>query len=60
MGAQFYGAYSFIIEEMFEDIKSKVPIDELSTQERGITTKKRIKKRGNFNIRKGVRIFDLN
>ena len=60
MGAQFYGAYSFFIEEMFEDIKSKVPIDELSTQERAITRKKRTKKLGNFNIRKGVRIFDLN
>ena len=45
MGAQFYDAYPFITEEMFEDIKSKIPIDELSTQERGIMTKKRIMKR---------------
>jgi hypothetical protein len=32
MGAQLYGAYSFITEGMLEDIKSQVPIDELSTQ----------------------------
>jgi hypothetical protein len=51
MGAQFNDAYSFIIEEMFEDIKSKLPIDETSTQERGIMTKKRIRNGlSNFNI----------
>jgi hypothetical protein len=44
MGAQFYGASPFITEEMFEDIKSEVTIDELSTQEIGMTTKKRIMK----------------
>jgi hypothetical protein len=26
MAAQFYGAYSFIAEGIFEDIKSEVPI----------------------------------
>jgi hypothetical protein len=40
MEAQQYGACSSIIEGMLEDIKSQVPIDELSTQGKGIMTKK--------------------
>jgi len=46
MGRQFFGAFCFIIEGMFEDGKSQVPIDELSSQERGKMTEKRIKKWG--------------
>jgi hypothetical protein len=45
MEAQVCGACSSFIERMFEDIKSQVPIDKLSTQGKGIMTKNGIKER---------------